>query len=237
MTTRKEPPKPRRKPSKAAGSGATGKRRKPRSDAQNTGKATPDASVVPIRRGRAATRGRKLAPGRGRLTALTPEVQQRIVDVVRAGNYLDVAATYVGINRTTLFNWLARGRNELARVEGLWLAAAEKANVPLEAVEPPPFDPIERVFVDFFDAVQAADSEAEIRDIGYLETHKDWRARAWVRERRSRARWGSHETLAIEGGETPVRVELSEGERRDREREILEVLIDVGAVTYELEDE
>lgn len=50
----------------------------------------------------------------GRAGALTPELQDRIVRVVRAGNYLKVAAQFCGIGESTLRLWLQRGRKAAA---------------------------------------------------------------------------------------------------------------------------
>ncbi len=50
----------------------------------------------------------------GRTGALTPELQDRIVRVVRAGNYLKVAAQFCGIGESTLRLWLTRGRQAAA---------------------------------------------------------------------------------------------------------------------------
>jgi hypothetical protein len=47
----------------------------------------------------------------GRPSRLTPEVQARIVDAVRVGNYLKVAAQAAGVGQSTLSLWLATGRN------------------------------------------------------------------------------------------------------------------------------
>lgn len=46
----------------------------------------------------------------GQRGALTPELQDRIVRVVAAGNYLKVAAQFCGIGESTLRAWLSRGR-------------------------------------------------------------------------------------------------------------------------------
>jgi hypothetical protein len=50
----------------------------------------------------------------GRRSLLTPELQDRIVRVVKAGNYLNTAAQYCGIGESTLKLWLQRGRAALA---------------------------------------------------------------------------------------------------------------------------
>lgn len=58
------------------------------------------------------------APARpGRRTKLTPDLSQKIIDVVRAGNYLKTAAQYNGVGQSTLLGWLARGRQAAAAVE------------------------------------------------------------------------------------------------------------------------
>ncbi len=49
-------------------------------------------------------------PRTGRRSLLTPELQDRIVRVVKAGNYLKVAAQYNGVGESTLRLWLQRGR-------------------------------------------------------------------------------------------------------------------------------
>lgn len=46
----------------------------------------------------------------GRSGALTPDLHDKIVQVVSAGNYLKTAAQFAGIGSSTLSLWLARGR-------------------------------------------------------------------------------------------------------------------------------
>lgn len=46
----------------------------------------------------------------GRPSQLTPELQAKIVTVVRAGNYLKTAAQYNGVGESTLRLWLQKGR-------------------------------------------------------------------------------------------------------------------------------
>lgn len=53
----------------------------------------------------------------GRTGALTEELQQKIVTVVKAGNYLKVAAQFNGIGESTLRSWLQRGRAAAAAIE------------------------------------------------------------------------------------------------------------------------
>jgi hypothetical protein len=46
----------------------------------------------------------------GRTTKLTDEVEARILDAVRGGNFLGTSAAYAGIHEATLFRWLADER-------------------------------------------------------------------------------------------------------------------------------
>lgn len=46
----------------------------------------------------------------GRPTKLTPELQAKVVKLVRAGNYAETAALSVGITVATWTSWCARGR-------------------------------------------------------------------------------------------------------------------------------
>lgn len=64
---------------------------------------------------------------------LEPAVTQRIVDLVRAGNYLEVAATAAGIHRSTLHRWLKLGREQPRGRYRRFLDAVEKALADAEA--------------------------------------------------------------------------------------------------------
>lgn len=47
-----------------------------------------------------------------RPSKLTPDVQADIVAAIRAGNYMETAASFAGINKDTLFAWLKRGKRD-----------------------------------------------------------------------------------------------------------------------------
>ena len=82
-------------------------------------------------------------PGtKGRPSKLTPEVQQRVCDAVRAGNYLEAAAAYAGITYATLRRWMERG---------------EKAK--------------QGVFCDFCAAVLKAQADAEVAVVAQWRQH------------------------------------------------------------------
>jgi transposase len=125
---------------------------------------------------RRATTGRrsKLAPkaATGRRSKLTAEVQEKIVRVIRAGNYAYIAAEYAGIGQSTFYRWLEQG----------------------EAQTTGPYR-------DFREAVKAAEREAEIRAVATVQQHmgKSWQAAMTYLERKFPQRWGRRLDVTTEG--------------------------------------
>ena len=107
---------------------------------------------------------------RGRPTKLDPQVASRIVDLVRAGNYIDTAAGTCNIHRSTLYRWLQKGEQQRSGP-----------------------------FRDFHDAVVKAQAESESRDLLLIAKAAvdDWRAAAWRLERRSPRRYGPQVQLTV----------------------------------------
>jgi transposase len=104
----------------------------------------------------------------GRPTKLTPEVQKRIIDALRAGNYVETAAAYAGIGRQTLYDWLHRGAKEG-----------------------------KGAYHEFHEAVEKALAESEVRDVALIAkaAEAQWQAAAWRLERRAPERWGKRVTV------------------------------------------
>lgn len=102
---------------------------------------------------------------------LDPVVIQRIIDLVRAGSAVEVAAAAAGVGRDTLRAWLSAGGQQ------------ERGE--------------HRAFVD---AVVKAKAESESRDVTLVAkaASEDWRAAAWRLERLSGARGGARARLAAE---------------------------------------
>jgi len=145
---------------------------------------------------------------------------QKITDVqqvILRGGYIETAAAYAGINKSTFYDWLKRGQREKDRV----------AKNP----EQRSIRKAERPFVEFSDAVERALAQAEVRDLevvdkaaqGGREVQRiteryervvdaetgeiqeeylvnrtevtetkdpEWRAAAWKLERRNPEKWG-----------------------------------------------
>src|SRR5689334_19223685 len=106
-------------------------------------------------------------------TRLTPELTTRIVDLVRAGNYIETAAKAAGIHKSTYYSWLRRGEEA---------AEAESRDEPVTDEE--------AAFVDFYRQVSQAEGQAEADALAAVrEADKGWQAHMTYLERRFANRW------------------------------------------------
>lgn len=144
----------------------------------------------------------------GRQSKLTPEVQDKIVEALKHGNYQDAAAAYAGISESTFHNWMNRGREEARRI-----ADGEKAN------------PKETIYLELLEAVEKARSEAEVRNVMYIQRAAQegtWQAAAWFLERSHPRKWGRkdrHEHVGDNG--EPIRVSVSTADLEEKVKTIL----------------
>lgn len=139
---------------------------------------------------------KKLATSQGE-TLWTPELQSKVVGMIRAGNYAEVAARACGIAKDTFYKWLVRGG---------------RGEEPFKALA---------------DAIETATAESEARDVFLMAKHSDknWQATAWRLERKHHKKWGRKDALEITGDDAkPIavrsaRVDMSR--LTDDERETL----------------
>ncbi len=113
----------------------------------------------------------------GRPSKISYDLIKKITDAIRAGNYIETASAYAGINKSTLYDWLKRGQRERQRV-------AKNARNKVQKKE--------RIYVEFSDAVEKALAEAEMRDVLTITkaASEQWQAAAWRLERKFPDRWG-----------------------------------------------
>lgn len=92
----------------------------------------------------------------GRISVLTPALTKNIATRMRAINSLEDAAVHCGVHRSTVFTWLAKGREQ--------------------KVGP---------YRDFLDAIERAKAARRIGFAAQLLSHgkKNWQAIAWLAER------------------------------------------------------
>lgn len=118
----------------------------------------------------------------GRPSKLTPETQDRIVQAITAGNYLEVAAQYARVGKTTLYRWLSLADDPDA----------------------------DEMYRNFRDAVESARSAAEVRNVALIQKAANdgtWQAAAWYLERTSWQRWGRRTMVTGDSGEA-IKVEV-----------------------------
>ena len=96
---------------------------------------------------------------RGRRTKLTPERQADFVKAVEAGGTYKMAAARIGVDESTVYAWLKKGRE------------AESG-----------------VYHDFHHSAQVATDKCGLRWLAEIQTlakqKQDWKAYAWLLERR-----------------------------------------------------
>jgi hypothetical protein len=85
----------------------------------------------------------------GRPSKLTPELTQRIAEVVRAGCYLDTAARFCGVSKGSFHDWLKKGHEQ------------QRGK-----------------YRDFLNALEEAQAAADVRDHARVTkaAEKDWKA-------------------------------------------------------------
>jgi hypothetical protein len=111
---------------------------------------------------------------RGRPGKLTARRQRAIVDAIRRGAHRAQAAEAAGIARSTLQGWLSRGELDDARGR----------------------------YREFAEAVRTAEAQAELEALKSIEraaAEGDWRAKAWILERRFPERWGRQTRHQVSG--------------------------------------
>lgn len=138
----------------------------------------------------------------GRKTKLNEDTQARIVEAIRAGNYLDTAARYAGIDPVTFFRWMERGAREDA----------------------------EPLYAEFREAVEEAKASAEVRAVLRIQQAANdgtWQAAAWWLERTRPKKFGRFDRQEVTGSEGgPVRIDVSTD---DLERKVSAILAKRGS--------
>lgn len=108
---------------------------------------------------------------------LTPDRAARIIQAVKAGNFLNVAAKFANIGERTLSRWLSKGRDhqDTGRTT---------------------------IYSTFLRDVDAAECAAEVFAVAQIRqaAAENWTAAAWYLERKYPDRWGRKDRTLLEGG-------------------------------------
>lgn len=170
-----------------------------------------------------------------RPTKFSPEIAARIIDAVRAGNYLETAAACAGLSKDTLYRWLKRG----ARAQGgAYRQFADDVAAALAVAEARDVATIDRA-ADGYDVVRIKETVEDGR-VAAVETVRTrefaWQAAAWRLERKFPDRWGRRDQMRADvrtqgtvthAGRVETEVTVDDP---DRLAAVLAVLASVGAL-------
>ena len=93
-----------------------------------------------------------------RRTKLTPEIEQRIIQAIQAGGTYQIAAQFAGIGESTLYLWMKQGREGRNKDK-----------------------------IEFLENIKRAESRGAVANLSLIQRAAqagDWKASAWILERR-----------------------------------------------------
>lgn len=150
---------------------------------------------------------------------LNKKIEEELVSVIRSGNYIETACAYVGIHKSTFYDWMRKGAKEKDRVDKNPRAKVKKEMKP---------------FVELSNSVEKALAHAEVRDVAIIgkAAEKNWQAAAWRLERKFHDKWGRKDRRYLEHSgkngdaiETKMTSQIELGKLSDEEVMQLEQLI------------
>ena len=149
-------------------------------------------------------------PSKRTALLLTDEVHDRIVGTLRLGNYVEHAASYAGISRGTLYNWLKKGDEARAKREN----GAE-------------LDEVEERYAKFSEDVDNARATAVVRNVSIIQqaAQTNWQAAGWWLERTAPQHFGRQMRTEVSGpNQGPVQVSVSRDELIEEINRLLDVV-------------
>ena len=112
----------------------------------------------------------------GRPSKLTTETKGKLVNALSAGAHIEIACVYAGITRTTYYEWAAIARNGT------------------------PENPAPKEYLELAETIEQATVQGEITTLASIKkaSADDWRAGAWLLERRHPDRWANSHRIQVE---------------------------------------
>lgn len=110
---------------------------------------------------------------------------ERVIEALRAGNYMETAAAYAGISKAALYKYLALGREAREKESNGGILSDQESK-----------------FAEFVDSVEKARADAEIRNVHLIQQAAQggtWQAAAWFLERSMPGKWARREKLEHSG--------------------------------------
>jgi hypothetical protein len=147
----------------------------------------------------------------GRPTKLTPQLKDQIVESLKKGLYPETAASLAGVTRETIRLWIRQGAAEMAR--------RNKGDKP---------DRSNDIHAEL--AVEAARAvghiESELIELVAYAAPTQWKAGAWLLERRFPARWSEKTRISEEQAVDALLDRIQGKVTSEAYRAVLEALAD-----------
>ena len=136
----------------------------------------------------------------GRKTILTHELINQIAATLNEGHYIETTCAFVGIHKSTYFDWLAKDRAYQEMSDEQLAALSVDENL------------TRQLLAEFADAVEKAQGQAEIRALRAINDDPSWQAKAWYLERSKPHRWGRRTQLtgAYDEDDKPTPVQIAD---------------------------
>ena len=111
----------------------------------------------------------------GRPSKLTTETKGKLVNALSAGAHIEIACIYAGIDTATYCRWAAIARNST------------------------PENPAPKEYLELAETIEQATVQGEITTLASIKkaSADDWRAGAWLLERRHPDRWASSHRIQV----------------------------------------
>lgn len=110
--------------------------------------------------------------------------RERLLEALRAGNYMETACAYAGVGKSTFYNYLSQARDARSKEGDL--------------------TEHEEWLVELLDAVEKARADAEVRNVHLIQHAAQggtWQAAAWFLERSMPGKWARREKVEMSGPE------------------------------------
>lgn len=142
----------------------------------------------------------------GRTPKLNENIVNKMAELVKHGNYIEVAAAACGVTEASFYNWMRRGREVIARWPDISMDDLE------DAVYEGSLTQYEADCVKLFEAMKVANAEAEATAVLHVRKQMpdQWQAAMTFLERRYPGRWKRRDETTVRPVFDPV-ADTSEG--------------------------
>lgn len=137
----------------------------------------------------------------GRKPKIPQALIEKFANCVRAGNYLETAAAFCGIPKSTMNSWFEKGRKNKRSIYAQFVEAVEEAQAQAEVRDVINIDQIAMGKKNVYERDPVTNKilfdgngDPIIKEYGFKP---NWQASAWRLERKFPKKWGRHDRLDV----------------------------------------